>query len=84
MVYFQTKKPNLGNFWRVLGRIENADIFNAHLEYVMAIWYIVWSFGNSVVIYYNFLSFGILCHEKSGNPALYPCPSVSASAGQDC
>jgi hypothetical protein len=44
-------------------------IFNAHLKYKLDIWYILWSFGNFVVISYIFPGFGILCHEKSGNPA---------------
>jgi hypothetical protein len=40
----------------------------------MSIWYILWSFGNSVKIWYAFnvlvcfQCFGILCQEKSGNP----------------
>jgi hypothetical protein len=46
----------------------NFGILYAHLEYVMAIWYILWSFGNSVVIWYIFQRFGILYQEKSGNP----------------
>jgi hypothetical protein len=37
MVYFQTKKPNLGNFWRVLQ-------WNM-LVYFTAICYILWTFG---------------------------------------
>jgi hypothetical protein len=28
----------------------------------------LWSFGNVVVIWHILLRFGILCHEKSGNP----------------
>jgi hypothetical protein len=48
--------------------MENVGIFYAHLEYITAIWYILWSFGNFVVILYVF---GILCQEKSGNPDLY-------------
>jgi hypothetical protein len=34
----------------------------------MAIWYIIWPFGNLVVFGYNFRRFGILYQEKSGNP----------------
>jgi hypothetical protein len=33
----------------------------------MAIWYILWPFGNIVVIFHHF---GILCQEKSGNPGI--------------
>jgi hypothetical protein len=36
----------------------------------MAIWYILWPFGNVVVIWYMFPRFGILCQEKSGNTVL--------------
>jgi hypothetical protein len=46
------------------------------LVYFMAIWnilrsfwYILWPFGNVVVIWYVFPRFGNLCQEKSGNPA---------------
>jgi hypothetical protein len=38
MVYFQTKNPNLGKFWRALHRLENVDIFYGHLEYFKDIW----------------------------------------------
>jgi hypothetical protein len=34
------------------------------MVYVLAIWYIVWAF------YIFFFCFGMLCQEKSGNPAL--------------
>jgi hypothetical protein len=30
---------------------------------------IVWQFGSSVVIWYIFPRFGIVCKEKSGNPS---------------
>jgi hypothetical protein len=33
MVYFQSKNPNLGKFWRALCKLENVDPFNGHLEY---------------------------------------------------
>jgi hypothetical protein len=45
MVYFQTQNSNLGKFWMALHRTKNVGIFYAHLEYIMAIWYILWSFG---------------------------------------
>jgi hypothetical protein len=48
--------------------MENAGIFNVHLEYIMVIWNILWPFGNVVVIWYIFPHFGIVCQEKSGNP----------------
>jgi hypothetical protein len=32
--------------------MENAGIFYGHLEYFTVIWYILWPFGNVVVIWY--------------------------------
>jgi hypothetical protein len=40
--------------------MENAGIFYAHLGYFTVIWYILWPFGNVVVILYIFTHFGIL------------------------
>jgi hypothetical protein len=45
--------------------MENAG----YLEKFTAIWYILRPFSNVVVIWYLFPRFGILCQEKSGNPA---------------
>jgi hypothetical protein len=54
---FQTKKSNLGKFWRVLqwkmlvyfmsilSTLRPWKIFCGHLVYFVAIWYILWSFG---------------------------------------
>jgi uncharacterized membrane protein YkvI len=61
MVCFQTKNPNLGKFWRAL-EWKMVVCF-------MVIWYILWQFGNVVVIWYIFPCFGIFCQEKSGSPA---------------
>jgi hypothetical protein len=60
MVHFQTKNQNLVTFW---GTLELKM-----LEYFTAIWYILCPLGNVVVIWNIFPRFGILCHEKSGNP----------------
>jgi hypothetical protein len=49
--------------------MENAGIFYGHLKYFTVIWYILWPFGNVVIIWYILPRFGILCQEKSGNPA---------------
>jgi hypothetical protein len=67
MVYFQTKNPILGKFWRVLQW--------KMLVYFVAIWSILRPFG---ILYdhlayfspfpYIFPYFGILHPEKSGNP----------------
>jgi hypothetical protein len=48
--------------------MENAGIFYGHLEYYTVIGYILWPFGNVVVIRHIFPRFGLLCEEKSGNP----------------
>jgi hypothetical protein len=69
MVYFQTKNPNLGKFWRVLQW--------KTLLYFMYIGSILQPFGIKlyehlvyfVVIRYIFTRFGILYQDKSGNPA---------------
>jgi hypothetical protein len=50
--------------------MEKVGIFFGRLEYIAAIWYMLWPFSNIEVIYYIFPSFGILCQEKSGTPAL--------------
>jgi hypothetical protein len=47
--------------------MENVDIFYALLEYIMVIWYVLWLFGNFVVVWDIFHRFGTLCQEKSGN-----------------
>jgi hypothetical protein len=54
--------------------MENTGTFYGRLEYFTAIWYILWSFGNVVVIWHIFLPFWyfyVLCLEKSGNPEPY-------------
>jgi hypothetical protein len=40
MVYFETKNPNFGNFWRALVR-ENFAICYGHSEYLTGFWDIV-------------------------------------------
>jgi hypothetical protein len=50
--------------------MENVATFYAHLEYTTAIWYILWPFGNLVVIWFIFPRFGILYQVKSGNPGV--------------
>jgi hypothetical protein len=49
MVYFQTKNPNVGKFWSVLGRLENVGIFYGHLEYFVNIWDMVSQLGTFCV-----------------------------------
>jgi hypothetical protein len=40
--------------------MENDGILYGHLEYFTAIWYILWPFGNVVVIWYILPCFGTL------------------------
>jgi hypothetical protein len=53
--------------------MEDVNIFNGHLVYFTANWYILWPFGYVVVIGYIFTRFGILWLEKSGNPDAAVC-----------
>jgi hypothetical protein len=48
--------------------MENVGIVYGRLDYIAAIWYILWPFGDLVFIWYVFNRSGILYHEKSGNP----------------
>jgi hypothetical protein len=71
MAYFQTKNPNLGQFWRALKwkmLVYFKAIWNILRPIGIFIWPFViqWSFG----VYFS--RFGILYHEKSGNPASDP------------
>jgi hypothetical protein len=71
MVYFQTKNPNLGKFWRasdwkMLIYFMAVGKFDGHFGYFMTICYILCSFGT----FFRF--FGIMHQEKSGNPAPEP------------
>jgi hypothetical protein len=63
--------------------MEKVGIFYGRLEYITAIWYILWPFGNLVAIWDSFPRFGILCQEQSGNPVslqvLFPHDSVRIS-----
>jgi hypothetical protein len=59
--------------------MENIGIFYNHLKYIMAIWYIIWPYGNLVVIWYIYPRFGILYYEKPGNPATCPGGTLQAT-----
>jgi hypothetical protein len=67
MVYFQTKKQ-FGSILEGLG-MEKVGMFYCNMEYIMAIWYILWPFGNLTAIWYISRH---LCQEISGNPASSP------------
>jgi hypothetical protein len=49
--------------------MEKVGMFYGHLEYITDIGYILWPFGNLVAIWHILPRIGILCEEKSGNPA---------------
>jgi hypothetical protein len=70
MVRFQTKNPNLGKFCRALE--------GKKLVYCMAIWNLIWSFGNFMSVWYIFPRFGILNKDKSGSRGV---GSISARQG---
>jgi hypothetical protein len=55
MVFFQTKNPTLGKFWRALEWKMFYIYFMIILEYFMAIWpvwYSLWSFGIFFAFWY--------------------------------
>jgi hypothetical protein len=54
--------------------MKTAGIFYGHLEYFTVIWYILWPFGNVVVIWYTFTRFGIsIVSRKIWQPWKPPC-----------
>jgi hypothetical protein len=48
--------------------MENDLIYSDRLENFTPIGYVLWAFGNFVVLWYIFPRFGILYQENSGNP----------------
>jgi hypothetical protein len=38
--------------------------YSGNLDYITAIWYILWSLGNLVAVWYLFPRFGKLCREE--------------------
>jgi hypothetical protein len=62
---FSNQKSLLGEILKGLG-MEKVEIFYRHLEHIVNIWYILWSFGNLVAIWYIF-SVLVFC-VKSGIP----------------
>jgi hypothetical protein len=65
---FSNQKFHSGYIFEIL-RIENVPIFYGHSECFTAFWNILWSFCNAAIVWYILHRFGILCQEKSGNPA---------------
>jgi hypothetical protein len=39
-IYFQTKNPSLGIFWRAL-EIDSVGLFNGHSDYFTTIWFVL-------------------------------------------
>jgi hypothetical protein len=52
--------------WNIL---RSFGIFYGHLEYFTVIWYILWTFGNVVVIWYIFPSFWYIVSRKIWQPS---------------
>jgi hypothetical protein len=81
MVYFQIPNPTLGKFWRALewkllvffivtrNILRTFGIFNGHLVYFRAIWYILGPFGNVVVNLVYFPPFWITVWRKIWQPS---------------
>jgi hypothetical protein len=49
--------------------MEDVGIFYVQLVNFPAIWNMLWPFGIFPQFWYIFTRFGMLCQEKSGNPA---------------
>jgi hypothetical protein len=58
-----------GQWWYIVWIYGPFGIFYGHVVGFTAIWYILWSFGKFLVRLVHFSRFGMLCKEKSGNPA---------------
>jgi hypothetical protein len=65
---FSNQKSQFGSILEGLGMVK-VGIFFGSLEFIMDIWYMLWTFVNLVAIWYIFPRFGTLCQETSGNPA---------------
>jgi hypothetical protein len=80
MVYFPTKNPNLGKFWRALdwkmyiyfmsvcNILRTFGTFYDHLVHLVFIWYIL-------------SGFGIMYQEKSGNLSVSNRPEICCQPG---
>jgi hypothetical protein len=71
MVYFETRNPNLGNFWsaldlKMLAYFIPSGIFYGHLGYC-----IHGHLVHLMFIWYIFSGFGIMYQDKSGNPGVH-------------
>jgi hypothetical protein len=78
---FSNQKSRFGQVLDGL-RLENVDIFYGHLEHFTAIWYNLQPFGIVCGHLVHFPGFGIICQEKSCNPAVEP--PCSENKGNGC
>jgi hypothetical protein len=69
MADFQTTNPNLGKFWRAL-ELKMLVYFMTIWNIITAIWYILWSFGNFVVICFFALDL-VYCVKKNLATLIY-------------
>jgi hypothetical protein len=65
--FFSDQKYQFGYILEDLG-MENVATFAGHLEYFTKIWWKLWAFGNSVVMWYIFPQLWYIVPKKSGNP----------------
>jgi hypothetical protein len=75
MVYFQTKNPYLGKFWKIL-QWKMFGIFRAILSISRPTGIFCGHLVQFVVIWYTFTRFGMLYREKYGNPAPVHDPHI--------
>jgi hypothetical protein len=61
---FSNQKYRFGKIFEGIG-VEKVDMFYGHLDYIMAIWYILWPFGNLVAILVHFTTFLEYCVKKN-------------------
>jgi hypothetical protein len=66
---FSNQKSKFGQILEGLG-MKKVGIFYCHLEYITAIWYILWPLGKLVGDLVYFPHFGIFKKDKSVNPDL--------------
>jgi predicted membrane-bound spermidine synthase len=61
---FSNQKSQFGQILEGLG-MEKTGILYGYLEYIAAIWYILWLFGNLVTVRYIFSPVLVYCVEKN-------------------
>jgi hypothetical protein len=84
MVYFQTKNPNLGKFWKVLQWKMYIGIFYGRSVYFTAKWYILWPFGTFCGHLVYFFPVLVCCTEKIWQPCLEQLLRENANLSESC